>query len=45
MVGFYTLQGFQGYKICKNWPSGLFSMEFTRSEQIMEIEFELEFGN
>jgi hypothetical protein len=28
MVGFYTLQEFQGYKVCNFWTSGLISIDF-----------------
>jgi hypothetical protein len=35
---FYTLQGFQGYLICKFWPSRLFYIDFTRSAQKLEFE-------
>jgi hypothetical protein len=45
MIGVYTLQGFQGHKICKLWPSGLFSMEFTRSGPNLWFEFEFKIEN
>jgi hypothetical protein len=28
-IGFYTFQGFQGYKVCKFWPYRTISMKFT----------------
>jgi hypothetical protein len=34
IVVFYTLQGFQGYKICKIWFSRLISIDFTSCSQI-----------
>jgi hypothetical protein len=40
MIGFYTFQGFQGYEICKSWPSRLFSRQFTSSGHIMWFEFQ-----
>jgi hypothetical protein len=29
IIGFYTFQGFQGYKVCKFWPYRTISMKFT----------------
>jgi hypothetical protein len=38
MVGFYTLQGFQGYQVCNFWPSRLFSIDFTSSVHFLKFE-------
>jgi hypothetical protein len=40
---YYTLQGFQGYQICKIWPSGLFSKQFTRLVQFLWFEIQILF--
>jgi hypothetical protein len=42
MVGFYTLQGFQGYQICNFWPGRLFSIDFTSSEHILSFEIRIQ---
>jgi hypothetical protein len=45
LIGFYTLQGFQGYKVCKKWTCRLFSMEFTNHlwNRDLNLKFENEF--
>jgi hypothetical protein len=39
LFGFYTFQGFQGYKICKIWNSGLFYIDFTRFSRNRNLKF------
>jgi hypothetical protein len=41
IIGFYTFQGIQRYKVCKNWTCRVISMEFTRSSLKQRFEFEI----